>query len=758
MPDFVKHSLVKENLVENRLYQEVLVARALEKGNTLIVAPTALGKTIVAGRICASMLQKFPEKKILLLSPTKPLAVQHQNTLKKILNMDEEKIVLMTGTIAAKNRREIWNNAAIISATPQTIENDIITGKLSLKEVSLCVFDECHRAVGDYSYVFIAQQYVKQCPEPFILALTASPGSTQEKIQEVCNNLFIKKFEIKNEKDIDVKPYTHNIESEWITVELPAEFLEIKVLLEKFIRENLSFLKKIGYSMPTQYLRKKDLLIMQSRIIKDMHSKGKQYPYIFQGVSKLSAILKVSHAQTLLETQGIIPLAAYFEKMEIKSTQSGSPKSLKQIFNDEHMVKAISLTKKLAEEKILHPKIAKLKEILQKQFHKNPESRIIVFNHYRDSVSNLVKEINYVEGVKSTKFIGQATKESDKGMSQKEQIQTIKDLEEGKVNVLVASSVAEEGLDIPAVDLVIFYEPVPSEIRTIQRRGRTGRLSNGKAIILMAKGTRDEAFYWSSKRKEKKMHSTLKGMKELAGDIEKENSKKLEQQTTLSSYSENEKDKIIVYVDTREQASSVAKNLIEKNVFIKIKQLEVGDYILSNEVVVERKTTEDFITSMLDGRLFNQLVSMAENYSKPLMLVEGNQEELYSLRNVHKNAIIGALTSIALNYRIPVIFTKDDSETAEFIYVIAKREQLGKETEIKLRIGRRGLTLPEQQQFIIESLPLVGPVTARALLDAFGSVKNIINAPLEELQKVENIGPIKAQKIKKVLEEKYKIE
>jgi len=193
MADFVKHSLVKENSVENRLYQEVLVARALEKGNTLIVAPTALGKTIVAGRIAASLLQKNPEKKILFLSPTKPLAVQHQKTLKKILNFEEEKIVLMTGTIAAKNREEIWNNAIIISATPQTIENDIITGKLSLKEVSLCVFDECHRAVGDYSYVFIAQQYVKQCSEPFILALTASPGSTEEKIQEVCG-IFCKTY------------------------------------------------------------------------------------------------------------------------------------------------------------------------------------------------------------------------------------------------------------------------------------------------------------------------------------------------------------------------------------------------------------------------------------------------------------------------------------------------------------------------------------------------------------------------------------
>ena len=419
------------------------------------------------------------------------------------------------------------------------------------------------------------------------------------------------------------------------------------------------------------------------------------------------------------------------------------------MLNDDGIQEALLLSGKLKQQGINHPKLLKLKEILEKQFLENPESRVLVFNHYRDSIKYLEKYLKGFTSIRATRFVGQADKGNEKGMTQKEQIKLLEEFREGKFNCLLCSSVAEEGLDIPSVDLVVLYETVPSEIRSIQRRGRTGRFGKGKVIGLLAKGTRDEIFYYSSVAKERRMQETLHGM---------QNSSSLPKQSTLVKYIEKAKEQVLVYVDTREQSSSVSKTLSEMGALIKVKQLEVGDFVLSDDVVVERKTVEDFLQSMVDGRLFTQLMKMSENYASPLVLVEGSRSDLFSLRDIHRNAIIGALSSIALNYKVPVLFTEDENETAEFLMVIARREQLAAEKDIRLRVGRKGLTLAEQQRFIAESLPLVGPTLAKSLLKHFGSIKGIVDADEKQLQEIEKLGPKKAKQIMKVLGEKYKEE
>lgn len=232
------------------------------------------------------------------------------------------------------------------------------------------------------------------------------------------------------------------------------------------------------------------------------------------------------------------------------------------------------------------------------------------------------------------------------------------------------------------------------------------------------------------------------------------NRKKLAEQKTLGTQNE----KIIIFADHREDSCLVPSFLESMDCEVKKIQLEIGDYIISNKVAIERKTAQDFLSSLMDGRLFNQLVFLAESYEQPLVLIEGSPSELFALSNIHKHAIIGALSSIALNYRVPILFTENERGTAEFIYVIAKRIQLGKEKELSLRKGRPGLTLPEQQRYIVESLPLVGPKTAKRLLKKFGSVKGVFNAPERELEKIEKIGPKKAKKIRKLIDSKYRKE
>jgi len=216
-----------------RLYQETIMA-SCAKGNCLIILPTGLGKTKTAILATAQRLNSFPKSKILFLTVTKPLAEQIYNEVKECLNLDENKIVLFTGSVSPKKREELWKNSVVIVSTPQCIENDIINNRIILDDVSLLIADEAHNAVKDYSYTWVAKQYHKKSKYPRIIGLTASPGSDLEKIQEVCKNLYIEEIEIRTDKDPDVRPYVHDIDVNWVDVELPKAFLEAKKYLQNF--------------------------------------------------------------------------------------------------------------------------------------------------------------------------------------------------------------------------------------------------------------------------------------------------------------------------------------------------------------------------------------------------------------------------------------------------------------------------------------------------------------------------------------------
>jgi len=758
--EYVKNKFIKPKAIEARSFQAKLAESVLKGGNSLVVAPTALGKTIVAVLVIAEILEKEAGKKILLLAPTKPLCQQHQKSLRKFLKLKPEEIVLLTGSLVSKKREKEWEKARIVVATPQTIENDTSKGRISLKELSLTIFDEAHRAVGEYAYVYIAKKFVKG--KGLILGLTASPGGKEAHIKEVCKNLFVKNIEIKKLEDEDVQQYSHEIKVEWRMVELPKEFLQIRKLIEAFMKRQAETLKKFGFlkSDSLKWLGKARLIQMQNTLRKRIASSRQKNPSIFAAVTAVAALMKASHAHTLLETQGVNALHSYLERE--KNKKGKVTRATSMFLSSMELLQAAELVEELNKKGVIHPKFQALEQELKQQFELRPESSAIVFNHYRDSIKRLVEELNKMPGIRAERFVGQAARGKEKGMTQKEQAAKIEELKDGKINTLVATSVAEEGLDIPSVDLVVFYEPVPSEIRFIQRRGRTGRLAAGKAIILMAKGTRDEAYYWSSVNKEKRMHRILHKMR---GDKEstennplpKSNPDKGEKQTTLHSFENGNSDKIVVYVDIREKESGVAKMLEELGCSVVEKQLEVGDYIPGKEIAIERKSVSDFVSSIVDGRLSKQLINMAESYDRPLVIVEGDRDKMFE-GNMHRNAIIGMLTSIALNYRIPMLFTDSARETALYIYVIAKREQLGKGSDVRLRIGRKGLTLGEQQRFVVESLPLIGPKMARLLLEKFGSVKGIVNAQSKELQKVENMGQKKAKLVRQVLLSEYEEE
>jgi Fanconi anemia group M protein len=749
---YLHHDFIKQNLVERREYQ-YNIANSAANASTLVVLPTGMGKTIIALLVIAKELTK--EKNILFLSPTKPLVNQHAQTLTALLTLDDS-VAVFTGEVPPEKRITLWNSKRIIVSTPQVIENDLIARRYDLSKISRIIFDEAHRATGNYSYVFIADMFKKQQTERRCLAMTASPGNNLSEILEVCKNLEITNIEIRTKIDPDVRPYVHDLEIKWKEIPLPTEFNYTLQLLKKALAERLTILKNIGVldSASVSLINRKKLLEIQQNIQLQLRSAPQPSQDLFKAASAQNAAIKLAHAIELLQTQGVNALHSYMTRLANEASSKGGSKASRDILRDPNVLEAIAYIKSL---KIEHPKIQEIVNIVKDQFTRKKDSKIIVFTHYRDTSLYVLKQLENLPLAKPARFIGQAGRESDKGLTQKEQIDIIKRFKKDELNVLIATSVAEEGLDIPSTDLVVFYEPVPSEIRTIQRKGRTARQMAGKVIILITKGTPDEAYYWSSRQKERRMHQELevlrnalrKKLHDPAAIYEtafrQENQKKLDEFSKKSS--------IKIIVDHRESRSLVMRFLTQKDIIVEPQQLDVGDYIISSRIGIERKTIDDFLGSLIEGKLFVQMKNLRATYSRPLLLIEG--EGLLTKRNISHNAIFGSFVSIIVDFGIPIITTQSPQETADFLAVMAQREQKEGDRAVAIRGEKTARTISEQQQFLVEGLPNVSAVLAQRLLQHFGSVRSLANATEEELCKITGIGKNIATDILKILNAEY---
>lgn len=743
--EYISHPLIKPGTVERRLYQLALAGEAIKK-SSLIVLPTGLGKTIVALLVLVSRL---PKGKVLLLSPTKPLVEQHAAFFRSTLTIPQENVVLFTGNTPPQKREALWENAQLVVSTPQVIENDLLGKKINLEHVSLVVFDEAHRATGNYSYVYIAEKYIQQNKEPLVLGITASPGSNPEKIQDVCANLHISSVEIRSDSDPDVSPYIFNKDIEWKYVPVPVEIKALKTLMDRVLSDRLNKLSQLGFISPYQKrLSKREMLELQTKL----QSKVRSFPdqKVYQGISLIAEVLKVSHAIEISETQGVAALSKYFERLENEARSKSGSKASKRLMEDLSMRQAVHHLSGCGSN---NPKLNMVKELVGKQVLENPQSRVIVFTNYRDTAELVANALKEVQGIRAIRFVGQASRYNDTGLTQKQQVEIIQKFKDGEYNTLVATSVAEEGLDIPATDLVVFFEPVPSEIRSIQRKGRTGRKHAGRIVILMAKGSKDEAYHWVSSRKERTMLRTMKNI-----DLEPKEKPVAEiaGQTRLPDFPAQEAEpKVKVCVDPREIRSQVAHALEKLGMDVSLTTLEVGDYVVSDRVGIERKTAEDFLATLLDGRdLFSQISDLARAYERPLLIIEG--EGLYTTRQIHPNSIRGVLGSIAIDFKIPIIFSRDEEDTAALISIIARREQIDAKREINLHGRKSAATLKEQQEYLVSAISDIGTVVARNLLKHFGSVERVLTASKEELMKVELVGPKTADRIKEVVSGEYK--
>jgi len=681
MREYVDLKLIVPNSVEARVYQ-VALAESAVRASTMIVLPTGLGKTVVALLVIAKRLEEGG--RVIFLAPTKPLVEQHAEFLRSHLLAET---IIFTGEIAPENRMELWKQKqqAIVS-TPQVIENDLKAGRITLAGVKLIIFDEAHRAVGNYAYRFIASRYIEQAGDPLILGMTASPGGTVEKINEVSESLFIDNIEIRTESDPDVYPYTHEKNVEMLKFTLPPEMETIRQHLKQGATERLRKLIKMKVVF-SEWVSTSELIKVQHKVATDRN---------YRAMSLVAEVIKLRHAIGLIETQGVVPTRKYFTRLIKQAQSKKGSKAARNLVSDDRIKAAVELSNRLDE---IHPKLEALKGVVLQQLALKPDSRVIVFTNYRDTAEIVRNTLNTLRDVRAEKFVGQAKKDGLKGLSQKEQVKLVSDFVNGTYNVLVATSVAEEGLDIPATDMVVFYEPIPSEIRSIQREGRTGRRRAGRVVVLITRGTRDEAYSASSSRKKRMMSAEMK---------------RLSTRQTLPA------ECIEVAAERGPEASTEALRSLKTDQATTYAQLE----------------TQCSFHAAEKGAIPTQIHSHHKASGGTAgTLSEERQKTLLDFDSKEKNAGDNLIRVVA------------DQGEVKSGDAIAEREQTGKKRTPAVHGKKILKTLREQQECVIAAIPSVGPVTARALLEFFGSLETIFSAPIQELTKVRGVGPQTARAI-----------
>jgi Fanconi anemia group M protein len=570
----------------------------------------------------------------------------------------------------------------------------------------------------------------------------------------------------------------------------------------------------------------------------------------YKGMSTHAEVMKLRRAVELVETQSVESVRRYFERQRNAARSSGASKASQRLVAEPKVREAMRLSESFDG---THPKFSRARILLAQTLGIEGGERVIVFTESRDTAEALTDFLS--ESFETRRFVGQGDKETSEGMTQTEQQSTLDAFRNGEFEVLVSTSVAEEGLDVPEVDLVLFFEPVPTAIRSIQRKGRTGRQADGRVVVLLAEDTRDEAYYWISKRREDEMESELRELKGVAGDIESEltppqaalaaydgdedgdgdgyedgdrdgyedgdsrsrsadtesgagsdtgdpaangqagltdfgasdaaieraesngsaigdtdatgadrvgddteeaEADRVGDDTGVIATADSDTEETEIVVDQRELDAAIAKDLSKRDgVRTRLETLAVGDYVLSDRVAVERKSVADFLDTLLGGdrSLFEQIGDLSRAYARPILILEGRG--LYEERNVHPDAIRGALASLAVDFDVSVLQTADESETGELLRTIASREQSERDRTVSVHGEKSAKTLTEQQEYVVSAIADIGPVTAQSLLRAFGTVEGVMTAREEDLQTVSGVGEVTASRIREVVGSGY---
>ena len=504
----IRHDLLVQGAIQARAYQLSALDHCLS-ASTLLVLPTGMGKTPIEVMTMAERL-KIHGGRGIMLAPTNALVNQHLSDLQDLLVLPNDgEIVALTGSTPPKKRQIVWDTATIVVATPQVVRNDVQNGLTHLGDVALLIVDEAHRATGNHAMAQVGDLFAEQQPGGLVIAATASPGHVEAEINEVCERLQIVNIHARPPGDALLAPYATGLEINDVIVEVPDELRILTKPLEMWLKRIVDRLRRLGFYTRKGHITAGGLQEAQKRI---SFSIGKGESFGYRAAKENGVAMRLNNLISSLLCQGV---AATRETLyRIGKGGKDEKKSAKEFAKDPRIHE---LRETLSEMNEIHSKVTMVRRMVRRQFKESPDSRIIVFANFRDTVDEISRVLTDVEGATPQRFVGQSSRDGSVGMSQKVQLESLDSFRSGDSNVLVATSVGEEGLDVPNADLVIFYEPVGSEIRTIQRRGRTGRQRAGTVHVLIAKDTRDEGARAAAKYREERMFRSIQQVRRKRG-------------------------------------------------------------------------------------------------------------------------------------------------------------------------------------------------------------------------------------------------
>ena len=498
MSPYVSHPLLSEGLVEARAYQLEAVDEALTS-SMLLVMPTAAGKTAVIWMAIANKLSE-ENGRVILIAPTVGLVDQHLRSIRDVLSIEEEAISI-TGQIPPSSRVGLWGASRLIIATPKVLVNDVENDVLRLSEFSLLVIDEAHHCTGEHAMAMVCDYYTSSSSSPHILGATASPGHSPDSVREICIRTGASRIHIRNSDEEMLKGYLSELEIREISVRVPEEMKELAQPFVIWQQGIVDRQRRLGrYILPGMI----SFAGLSSAMDRSRSAIGRGEVSGYQSVSQIAIAMRLHHLINCLLSQGVSASREYLERLE--NGDDSNKKTVRDFLRDPRVRDLLEKLDGMVE---IHSKIGAVRRMVRERLRRDPNSRVIVFANYRDTIASLESSLEGLDGVKATRFVGQSARGGRQGLSPKEQVGVLNEFRNGGANVLLATSIGEEGLDIPSADLVIFYEPVSSEIRTIQRRGRTGRQRLGEVIVLIAEGTRDEGAKAAAVRREENMQRAV---------------------------------------------------------------------------------------------------------------------------------------------------------------------------------------------------------------------------------------------------------
>ncbi|KAG0581901.1 hypothetical protein KC19_3G018500 [Ceratodon purpureus] len=476
--------------VPYREYQFAITKTALFT-NTLVSLPTGLGKTLIAAVVMYNYYRWFPTGKIVFTAPSRPLVIQQIEACHNIMGIPQDMAIDMTGQMNPPQRAEEWRSRRVFYVTPQCLEKDIQSGSCPINDIVCLVVDEAHRATGNFSYCVVTRELLAANAKLRILALTATPGSKQVTIQAVVDNLHMSCLEYRDENDPDVSQYTHNRKLELVQVKMNAETNKIKDIYLDVLKPVVDKLYTMGvfYSREVARLSPFEFITAREKFRQAPPQSLQQNQYR-EVESYFSIAITLYHIFKLLHSHGVRPA---LEMLQAK-LQEGTLRLMARN-NQLHEIKS------LMQESVGHgapsPKLVKLEEIILQHFrdHDPLTTRVIIFTNFRESVKDILESLVKVGHiVKAMEFIGQSSGKASKGQTQKVQQAVLQKFRSGGYNTIVATSIAEEGLDIMEVDLVICFDANISPLRMIQRMGRTGRKRDGRVVVLASEGSEMQGY------------------------------------------------------------------------------------------------------------------------------------------------------------------------------------------------------------------------------------------------------------------------